>query len=230
MAKQFDLRRLYFPMGFLALIWAIHLYQVLVGVEWGYMLGIKPLAPHRWFGIFTGPLVHGDWPHLLNNTVSFAGLSFFLFYLYPRIARRAFVMIYLMTTTGVWLFGKDAFHIGASGLIYGMAALLFWMGIFRRNIRSVAISLVVLVLYSGMFYGFLPQAHISYESHIIGAIAGVFAAYYYKEEHEPEDMADSPEPGPSHRRYFLPRDAFEKTKYERYLERQSRRPSPPNDA
>ncbi len=124
-----------------------------------------------------------------------------------------------MTGVGVWLFGKNAFHIGASGIIYGMVALLFWVGIFRRNVRSIAISLVVLTLYSGMFYGLLPKEKISYESHIIGAIAGIFAAYYYKDEIEEEEkkkivVDDKP------KNYFLARDIFEKTKLQRWQEQQ----------
>lgn len=198
----------------------VHLVKVSGGYELAFYLGLKPLSVPRLSGILTSPFVHGDWGHLLNNSLSFAGLGFFLFFFYYKIALKSFFQIYILTGIGVWLFGKEAFHIGASGIIYGMVALLFWLGIFRRNVRSIAISLVILTLYSGMFYGLLPKEHVSYESHIIGAVAGIFAAYYYKDEYEDDEKprtilsADAPE------KFFLPRDIFEKTKLERYLEEQ----------
>ncbi len=215
-----DWKRLSFPISFLILIWIIHLVKEIGDVELGMYFGLKPLSVPRISGIFTSPLIHGDWGHLIGNSLSFIGLGFFLFYFYRKIALKSFFLIYVMTGIGVWLFGKNAFHIGASGIIYGMVALLFWIGIFRRNVRSIAISLVVLTLYSGMFYGLLPKEKISYESHIIGAIAGIFAAYYYKDEIEEEEkkkivVDDKP------KTYFLARDIFEKTKLQRWQEQQS---------
>jgi len=216
-------RKLAFPIGFLILIWVIHIVKVVGGYELGLYFGLKPLSVPRISGILTSPLIHGDWGHLFGNTLSFAGLSFFLFYFYRKIALKSFFLIYFLTGIGVWLFGKEtAFHIGASGIVYGMAALLFWTGVFRRNVRSIAISLVVLTLYSGLFYGFLPKAHISYESHIIGAVAGIFAAYYYKDELEDAESAKPSQPEGA-KKFFLPRDIFAKTKYERMREEQQRR-------
>ena len=218
-----DWSRLYFPIGFLITIWAVHVVKVLGRYELGYYFGLKPLSVPRISGILTSPLIHGDWGHLISNTLSFAGLSFFLFFFYRKIALKSFFMIYLLTGIGVWLFGKGiAFHIGASGLIYGMVGLLFWIGIFRQNVRSVAISLVVLTLYSGMFYGLLPKEGISYESHIIGAIAGIFAAYYYKNDIEEEEQENNNPIIDTPKQFFLPRDVFAKTKYERFLEEQQR--------
>ncbi|HHB78821.1 MAG TPA: rhomboid family intramembrane serine protease [Saprospiraceae bacterium] len=218
-SPKIEWKRLTFPIGFLAIIWVVHLIKVLGGYDLGLYFGLKPLSVPRLSGILTSPLIHGDWGHLFGNTLSFAGLGFFLFYFYRKIALKSFFLIYLMTGVGVWLFGKNGFHIGASGIVYGMAALLFWIGIFRRNVRSIAISLVVLTLYSGMFYGLLPKEKISYESHIAGAIAGIFAAYYYKDDIEAEE--EKREEVPEHpKKYFLPRDVFEKTKFERWQDLQ----------
>jgi membrane associated rhomboid family serine protease len=219
---KIEWRRLIFPAVFLVTIWAIHLVKVIGGYKMGLYFGLKPLSVPRLFGIATSPLIHGDWGHLFGNTLSFAGISVFLFYFYRKIAMKSFLLIYFLTGLGVWLFGRHTtFHIGASGVIYGMVALLFWVGVFRRNVRSVAISLVVLTLYSGMFYGFLPKDGISTESHILGAIAGVFTAYFYKDEIE--DPEKEKEIHPEIRKtFFLPRDIFEKTKLERYREEQAR--------
>ena len=211
-------KRLTFPIVFLILIWIIHLIKVIGSYELGMYFGLKPLSVPRISGILTSPLIHGDWGHLLGNSLSFIGLGFFMFYFYRKIALKSFFLIYLLTGIGVWLFGKNAFHIGASGIIYGMVALLFWVGVFRRNVRSIAISLVVLTLYSGMFYGLLPKEKISYESHIVGAIAGIFAAYYYKNEIEEEEKIVVLHEKP--KKYFFQRDIFEKTKLQRWQEQQ----------
>jgi membrane associated rhomboid family serine protease len=78
----------------------------------------------------------------------------------------------------VWLFGRPlSIHIGASGVIYARAFFLIFFGIFYRDFRSLLISVVVLLFYGGIFYGVLPSdPHISWESHLAGALVGIATA------------------------------------------------------
>jgi hypothetical protein len=102
-------------------------------------------------------------------------------YFYNKIAREVFLWIYFMTGIWVWIVARDAYHIGASGLVYGLVAFLLFSGLFRRDARSIAISLVVIFLYSGMLAGILPtSSSISWESHLLGAFAGLFCAFYFR--------------------------------------------------
>ncbi len=81
----------------------------------------------------------------------------------------------------VWLFARPSYHIGASGVIYGLASLLFFNGMFRKSYRLVAVSLLVVFLYGGMIWGVLPlDEHISFEGHLAGAFVGFLISFRYR--------------------------------------------------
>lgn len=208
-------RRLAFPVGFLLLIWAIHIGQVILGVDLR-SLGVYPRAIEGLPGIFTSPLIHGSWEHLFANTMSLAILGAVLFSFYPRVALRVFFLLYVLSGLGVWIFAQPgAFHIGASGIIYGMVSFVFWSGIFRRNAKSVVLALVVLTLYAGLFGGIVPgKEGVSWESHLLGAAAGIALAWTCRREIEPDELPE-PELPDEEREYFLPRDVFMRKLHER---------------
>ncbi len=146
-----------------------------MALQWAYDMrlskyGIKPRTLEGLLGMITGPLIHGDVFHLISNTIPLLILCITLFYFYYRIAGEIFLWIYLVTGFWVWLLARDAYHIGASGLVYGMASFLFFSGIFRRNSRLLVVTLIVLFLYGGMVYGVFPnpsEPQISWESHAL---------------------------------------------------------------
>lgn len=212
------LRSLRFPLVVLAVMWGIHLIQFLTLLDFGSM-GIYPRKTFGLRGIILSPLIHGDWQHIISNSPPFFVLTAMLVYFYPKVAMRSFFMIYLLTGLAVWLFGRNVFHIGASGVIYGLVAFVFWTGIFRRSLRAIVLALVVLFLYSGLFIGVVPngQENISWESHLMGALVGVFTAYWYKGNIEKDEQPKPPswEEEDSERPYFLNRDTFDKTIKER---------------
>jgi membrane associated rhomboid family serine protease len=100
-----------------------------------------------------------------------------LFFFYPRIAGTVFFRAYFWTNLLVWLFGRPSNHIGASGIVYALAFFLIFFGVFRRDIRSILISAITLILYGSVFYGVLPgDPRISWESHLGGALVGIYSA------------------------------------------------------
>lgn len=213
-----------FPLQFLVLIWIIHIVQLFLPGDFG-ALGIYPRTTMGLRGIVMAPLIHGDFGHLISNSVPFLVLTTMIMYFYRKVANKAFFMIYFLTGLAVWAFGRSVFHIGLSGVVYGLVAFVFWSGIFRRNIKAIILALIVTVLYSGMFLGVLPnQPGISWESHLLGAIAGIFVAYWLKEDIEVDEEREvyswelEPEP---EGRLFLPRDTFERTKAERKAAQQN---------
>jgi len=203
---------------FIILIWAIHLLQITFQFRPGYF-GLYPRRIFGLRGILLSPLMHSNFGHLISNTVPMAVLMTMLFYFYHRIAARAFAMIYLLTGITVWLFARPVFHIGASGVVYGLLSFIFWMGVFRKSIKSIILTLIVTILYSGLITGILPnQQGISWESHLLGAITGIFAAFWFKgdfEEDEAKLYADTSNKNEEELIYFLDRDTFERTKSER---------------
>lgn len=212
------------PLQFIGLLWAIHLFQVITRIDLGF-LGIYPHKVIGLKGILFAPLVHADWQHLISNSVPFLVLTIILQFFYRRVAIRSFLMIYFLTGVAVWLFGRQqVFHIGASGVVYGLVAFVFWSGVFRRSLQSIVLALIVTFLYSGYFMGILPnQEGISWESHLMGGLVGIFTSYWYREEIEQDELPEKPsweEDSQEEGRYFLDRDAFEKTKEQRRQERE----------
>ncbi len=169
-----------FPIGTLILMWLIYLTQLISGVDFGF-LGIHPRDTQALLGILTAPLVHGNWEHLLSNTLPLLILSMILFLSYQRIALFVWCGIYFFTGLLVWLFARDSFHIGASGIIYGLASFLFFNGFFRMDIKAIAIASGVAIFYGGMVWGVLPiYPGVSWESHLFGGITGAVMAYIFR--------------------------------------------------
>ena len=142
--------------------------------------GIRPRTIPGLIGILAAPLLHGNIPHLISNTFPLLFLGTTLFFFYDRIAKYVFYHVYVVTGLLVWIFARPSIHIGASGLIYGLASFLIFFGLFRRDIRSLVISLVIIFFYGTIFYGVLPtQPGVSWESHLMGAIVGGWNALYF---------------------------------------------------
>jgi len=225
------LDRIRLPLYFLALIWGIHFVQYAMGWNLGY-LGVYPRTLSGAKGILLAPLIHADFKHLINNSIPFFALGSIMLYFYPRVAVKSFIRIYFFTGLMVWLIGNfffcgleyghrcNSYHIGASGVVYGLATFIMGTGIFRRNIKSIVLALIVLFYYSGMFMGILPREEgVSWESHLYGGIIGLLVAWYHRRELETDEVAIPPswaEEESGDGTYFLPRDVFDMTKYERY--------------
>ena len=172
----------YIVISFVLLLWAVKAVELATGISFSY-LGILPRTLKGTIGIFTGPLVHGDVLHLLSNTLPILLLGILLFYFYHRIAIEIFIWIYLVTGFWTWLIARNAYHIGASGLVYGMASFLFFSGIIRKSRPLMTISAIIIFLYGGMVYGIIPDAvefNVSWESHLMGAIVGVLLAIIFR--------------------------------------------------
>ena len=181
---------IFFVFSFTFLLWLIKALEWAVAMDFGF-LGILPRTVSGTMGIVTAPLVHGDVLHLLSNTFPLMLLGISVFYFYDRIALEVFVWIYFMSGFWVWMAARDAYHIGASGLVYGLVSFLFFSGLFRRDIRSLSISLIVIFLYGGMVQGLFPiNERISWESHLLGALAGAFCAFFYRDVRLPLTKGD----------------------------------------
>src|SRR5215469_2487751 len=141
--------------------------------------GIIPRTEAGLLGIVFGPLLHANLHHLLANALPLFVLLVLLLSNpnYHPYATLAF--IWFASGLGTWLIGRgDAVHIGASSVIFGLAAFLIGAGFFLKSWRSAFVAILVFLLYGGIFYGVLPQnGPISWEGHLSGAVAGFWAAF-----------------------------------------------------
>lgn len=190
---------------FVATLWLVRAMQDALGLDLG-RFGVQPREWSGLAGILLAPFIHGSWTHLLSNTPPLLILGTALLYGYPKAARLAIPALFVGAGLGVWLFGRASYHIGASGLTFGMMTFVFAMGVLRWDRRSIGLALVVFLLYGGMIAGLAPsEEEISYESHIAGAVTGiVLAALLRKLDPKPverrysweDEAADEPEQQP----------------------------------
>jgi membrane associated rhomboid family serine protease len=212
--KQF-LKELYLPFLLCAIIVGVHLVVVITNRDLGYY-GIYPRSIEGLRGIILAPFLHSGWQHLFSNIVPMFVLSSMLVYFYKKASRAVLLMIWLLTGLLVWLFGREnTFHIGASGVVYGLIAFVFSSGLFRGNARSIILSLLMLIMYSGYFEGLAPKEGISWESHLYGAFAGLVMAFVFKNVKEVGEEEELPDEAPTVKRPFFASDTFQITKAER---------------
>ncbi len=184
------LKNLAVPIIFPAILWIIHLSAFFLDISFSRM-GILPRDAYGLLGIITAPLIHGDFSHLISNTFPLILLGWIIFFFYPKASPLLFVFVYILTGLLVWLFARQVYHIGASGLIYGFVSFLFFSGIFRKDNKSIALALVITFLYGGLVWGVLPgMKGISWESHLFGAITGLVAAYIFRKVDPPPKRYD----------------------------------------
>ena len=141
-------------------------------------LGIYPRSIQGLIGILCAPFLHGSWWHFASNMLPFIVLS----WLICQYSVKRFYSVFLFTALVggllVWMFARGNIHVGLSGVIYGLWGFILCYGIVRRPFKSIFIAVVVAFLYSGFIWGVLPQRfHISFESHLFGALSGFFLGY-----------------------------------------------------
>jgi len=176
------IRSFYFPVFFVAILWAVKIYEVTTGnrlTEWG----VYPRAIDGLRGILTMPFIHSGFDHLISNSIPLLILGSVLIYFYNEVWVRVFVLVFLLHSIWLWLGGRPSYHIGASGIVYGLASFLFLSGLLRRHIRLMAVSMLVVFLYGGMFWGIFPFfLGVSYEAHLAGSVAGLLCAWVFRKE------------------------------------------------
>ena len=145
-----------------------------------FRFGVYPRSLMELPNILTAPLLHGSWYHLISNSFTLLVLLTTMLYAYPRSALLALPFIYLGSGIGVWLFARESYHFGASGLNHGLMFYIFVSGILRRDRLSIALAMIVFFLYGGMIWTIFPQEPgISYESHFFGAVTGMLGAFMF---------------------------------------------------
>ena len=188
--NKFEVKRMmyaaFFPCILLIILWLILL------CEWAFhtnfhWLGVYPRTFSGLLGIFTEPLVHGSVKHLFSNTVPLFVLSWCLFYFYKDLGYTTFPIIWILSGFLTWCIGRESWHIGASGVIYGLTFFLFFSGIFRQHIPLMAISILIVFLYGSLIWYMSPvweliEANISWEGHFSGAFSGFLCAIVFRKQ------------------------------------------------
>lgn len=173
-------RQLKFTGILLALITVIELINLFSANSLN-QFGLIPRRLDHIYGIFTSPFLHASLRHYMANIVPLG--VFVMLTLQYGTKRFIGVSLWIMAISGlgVWIIGRDAEHVGASGMIYGYFGYLLLAGFLTRRIKLIAISLLVGFFYGGIVWGVLPgvRPFVSWEYHLCGLLAGLAAAYWW---------------------------------------------------
>jgi membrane associated rhomboid family serine protease len=171
---------MFFPGVFLLLIWMVFLVDSALKLHLVFH-GLFPRKISGLQGILFSPFIHGGIKHLVANSLPLFALSSLLFYFYQNLSFRVLFICYLLTGFLVWIIGRPSYHVGASGIIYGLAGFLFVSGIIRKHLGLMAISFLVAFQYGSMIWGIFPiEDRVSWESHFSGLLTGLGIAWFYR--------------------------------------------------
>jgi membrane associated rhomboid family serine protease len=184
--KRLILQSLVWPAAFVAVLWLIKAIELLTDTSFSEY-GMAPRSIKGLYGILTYPFLHKDIAHLSANSAPMLVLGTALFYYYGQLSRIIFLQMFLISGLWLWILGDyGSIHIGASGLVYGLAAFHITAGVIKRNKRLMAFALLVLFLYGGLVWGifpdFFPQKNISWEGHLTGLVAGIVLAWFHRDK------------------------------------------------
>lgn len=171
------MRRFGWLMGLLGLIWVVQVVNLVTGYALNNWFGLIPRAFGGLDGIALMPLLHGSVGHAASNSVPLLVLGGLMTVTAQRDTVAASCVIVGLGGIGVWVFGRDALHVGASGLVFGWFAFLVARGIVEKRLIPLITAIGVGLVYGSLVWGVFPgQPGVSWEAHLFGALGGIVAA------------------------------------------------------
>ena len=156
-----------------ALIWIVEIVNLFLGNRL-VSFGILPRSFTGLIGIPLAPLLHGGIWHAVSNTIPLLILGSLTLVGGKKMFWETTVNVTLLSGALVWFFAREAYHVGASGLVFGYFGVILARAAMERSITAIAIAIVTVMAYGGLLWGILPlRSYISFESHLFGRIAGI---------------------------------------------------------
>ncbi|MEM1311478.1 MAG: rhomboid family intramembrane serine protease [Cyanobacteria bacterium P01_H01_bin.153] len=162
------------------LLWGIQIANV--GLFSGRLVlhGIYPRQLDGLEGVLWAPFLHGNFRHLMHNTLPFVTLGGLIMLSKAEDFWIVTIVSALISGLGTWLIGaSNSVHIGASGVVFGYFGYLLLRGYFDRSVFAITASVLVIIFYGSFLWGVLPnQPGVSWEGHLFGFLGGGFAAWW----------------------------------------------------
>jgi membrane associated rhomboid family serine protease len=169
------------PVVLLAAMWVLEAIDVLLR-GWLDSAGIEPRETDGLPGVLLAPFLHAGFGHLIANSVPLLVLGALVAAAGRTVFWRVTAVVILIGGLGTWLIAPaDTVTIGASGLVFGYLGYLLVLGVRTRHWLDLLIGALVLLVYGGLLAGALPWAvgaHVSWQAHLCGALAGGAAAWW----------------------------------------------------
>jgi membrane associated rhomboid family serine protease len=166
-------------LGTVSLMWLVEGIDQMVLDQGLDRHGIVPREVDGLTGILFAPFLHAGFGHLMANTLPLVLLGALIAFKGVVRLLTVTVGVILVGGLGVWLFGRDGVHLGASLLVFGYFGYLLAAAVFERRLRSVVLAVIAALLYGGLIWGVVPTTDpVSWEGHLAGLLAGVFMAWF----------------------------------------------------
>lgn len=168
------------PILYVVGIWVVYCIEIYFNFNFN-KYGVFPRELFGLRGVFLTHFIHSDVDHLFNNSVPLFVLLLSLFYFYKETAYKVLLFGGIASGFLTWLIAREAYHIGASGIVYLLFSFIFFSGMIRKHYRLVALSLITIFLYGSMIWYVLPiKDGMSWEGHLSGFLVGLFFAIFYR--------------------------------------------------
>ncbi len=162
----------------IAALWGINILNWITGSRLN-VLGIYPRHLTGLAGILFSPILHQNFNHLFFNTIPLFALGLLILAQGLNIFLTVTVLVTIIGGLLVWIAGRRAIHLGASGLVSGYFGFLLATAYVQPSLSSLVLAVLVGYYFAGIFLGLFPQEEkISWESHLFGFIGGIASAYY----------------------------------------------------
>ncbi len=183
--KNLIKKGLLFGLCCVAVIWIVMGIRMIIPELTQYGIVPREISIRSFLGILLAPFIHQDAQHIMSNTIPLFVLITTLVILYKRVAFRVILFSILLGGSLVWIFGREASHIGASGLIFSLLGFLMANVFFRKDWKSLLIAICVFFVYGGTLFRIFPNnPTVSWEGHLFGFISGIFLAYVFRKTPE----------------------------------------------
>jgi membrane associated rhomboid family serine protease len=159
------------------LMWIVFVLNLLIPYDLNQW-GIIPRTVVGIPGIFTWIFLHGDFRHIFLNTFGLLILIPQIFSMHNK-ERCVEVILGISALSGLinWIIGTNGIHIGASGLLYGLAAYGLLGSLKQRNVLAALYSIGIMCgIGFNLISGLIPVQGISWTGHLSGLIAGIILA------------------------------------------------------
>jgi membrane associated rhomboid family serine protease len=177
---QFSNKIITIPILFVFTIWLVYWVEIYFNLNFT-KFGVLPRKLIGLRGVFFSPFIHSGISHLFNNSIPLAVLLSALIYFYQKVYLNILFFGGVLTGVLTWVIAREAYHIGASGIVYLLFSFVFFSGIIKKQYQLVAVSLIVIFLYGSMIWYVFPlKEGISWEGHLSGLLVGLLFAILYK--------------------------------------------------
>jgi len=177
---QFSNKTIVIPLLFVFTIWFVYWIEIYFDLNFT-KFGVLPRKMTGLKGVFFSPFIHSGISHLFNNSIPLAVLLSALIYFYQKVYMHILLVGGLLTGLLTWGIAREAYHIGASGIVYLLFSFVFFSGIIKKQYQLVAVSLIVIFLYGSMIWYVLPiKEGVSWEGHLSGFSVGLIFALIYR--------------------------------------------------